>query len=1167
MKKKFLQQRTTIFLKSSFKIIRIMKLTSFFLFAITLNVLGSLSYSQNTKLDLDMKDVPIQSVLNEIEEQSDFYFLYSSKMIDVTQKVDINTNNAQITNVLDELLAHTNIKYNIRDKQILLINAEAENALKMQEKQLSGRITGINNEPLPGVNIVVKGTTIGTLSDSNGNFTLTVPSDARTLTFSFIGMNTLDVEIGNQSYFTIVMEEAAVGLGEVVVVGYGVRLREELTGSVSTMSTDKLSLSTAPSAISRLKGQVSGVTVTASNVPGGTATVRVRGLGTINDNDPLYIIDGVPSDPGNMINPNDIESISILKDASSAAIYGTRGSNGVIIITTKRGQRGQTPRFTFTTRTGISQGINKYDMLNVKEFGEMMWLEARNMGRTPGVDWSHNQYGSGTEPRIPDYIVPNGAMEGDPGTSPDLYVYPSYAIIKANKQGTDWYDEIYRNGVVTDYNLSASGGGENLSYAFSGSYLKEEGFLIHTGFERFTFRSNTDARITNWFRAGQSLQASYTNAKGDLTNNYDESAIGRAFQAQAIIPVYDIAGNFAGSRALGMGASQNSVAMLYRARNNYTKNLDLLGNFFVEADIIKRFTFKSLLGYNFRQGNSKNMRLANPEAAMAETIDRLTMGSGNTLQWNWANTLDYSTTLADIHKINVILGTEAIENSSNTMSAGRTQYFSTDPNYMQLSSGEANQTNSGTGSEWSLFSVFGRINYDLMGKYLFEVTVRRDGSSRFSRNQRYGTFPAGSFAWIISQEDFLAGTKNWLDLLKVRLGWGVAGNDRIGNYNGFTTYAANPSWAAYALDGSNTSTTVGFQPDTYGGFNVTWETTKTTNFGVDLQAFNNTLKFSADLWNRYTTDMLYRLSIPMVVGVATAPYVNIGEMSNKGFDIEVGYNNTLGKLRYSATATISRYANEIKKLSNNTAEAIITGGFRSMNYSRAMIGTSFPEFYGYIVDGIFQTDEEAAAHFPAFGTSGSYNKAGHFKYRDVNGDEVITNDDMTFIGSPHPDFTGGMNIDLGYGGFDLNLFLAGSYGNYMVNLVRRWTEFGNLGCNLNKNALYETWGSPYLKSNLDASLPVFDRNDGSQQPSTHWIEDASYLRLKTMRLSYNFSSNVLNKLRIQNLQVYGQITNLFTITKYSGLDPELDTSGSSAGCDQGAWPTPRQIMLGVTLGL
>ncbi|UCG28557.1 MAG: TonB-dependent receptor, partial [Bacteroidales bacterium] len=407
---------------------------------------------------------------------------------------------------------------------------------------------------------------------------------------------------------------------------------------------------------------------------------------------------------------------------------------------------------------------------------------------------------------------------------------------------------------------------------------------IHTGFERYSFRNSINARLNDRFNIGQSLKAFYTNRHGDLTDNYDEAPISRAFQSQAIIPVYDIMGNFAGSRGLGMGGSQNPVAMLTRAKNNYSKNFRLLGTLFGEANIIEGLTFKSFLGYDFRQVNTKNMRLANPEAAMAETIDRLTQGTNYSFQWNWANTLDYNITLADVHSLQVILGTEAIANTYNYMDAGRSQYFSNDPNYMQLSSGEINQINSGSGSEWSLFSIFGRANYDLLGKYYLEVTLRRDGSSRFGPENRYATFPSVSFAWAISQEDFMAGTRNWIDFLKLRLGWGKSGNDRIGNYNVFTTYSTHDSRAAYALDGSNTSTSVGFQPAAMGNPDVTWETTETYNVGLDFTILNNSLKLSADVWQRNTSDMLYRLSIPQVMGMATAPYVNIGEMKNTGFD-------------------------------------------------------------------------------------------------------------------------------------------------------------------------------------------------------------------------------------------------------------------------------------------
>ena len=1041
-----------------------------------------------------------------------------------------------------------------------------------QGHQVTGTIVDDNGVSLPGVNVFIEGTTIGTITDLDGNYTINAPSSTSVLVFSFVGYSRFRIPIEGRAVIDVTLNLEIRTIDEIVVVGYGTTLREKLTGSVSTLSGEKMDISTAPNMIGRIQGQISGVTVTTANRPGGDVTVRVRGMGTINDNNPLYVIDGVPAEPGNNLNPNDIESISVLKDASSAAIYGTRGANGVVIITTKRGRQNQKPTVTFNTRAGITQAVNQYDLINTEEYGEMLWIEARNKGLTPGVDYSHPQYGSGTTPRIPDYILPAGAMSGDPATSPVLYSFPDYVIFPANKEGTNWYDEIYRNGQFREYDLSVRGGGENVTYSFSGSYLNEEGYLIHTSFERFTFRNNTDAQFNKWFKAGQSVQVAYINEFGNLSDNSEATIISQAYRAQPIIPVYDIMGNYAGSKAPGMGNSQNPVALLDRAQNNNGKYYRVLGNVFAEANIIEGLTFKSLFGYNLGQWNGKYLTIANFEMSEPNRIDGLSVSSNYSLQWNWSNTLNYVTTLADVHRLNVIVGTEAIENTYQWLNAGRSQYFSTDPNYMQLSSGEINQSNSGSGSEWALFSIFGRVNYDFQGKYLVEGTARRDGSSRFGAENRYATFPAASVAWAISQEDFMAGTRSWLDFLKLRLGWGKSGNDRIGDYNIFSTYGTNIHHAAYDIGGTNTSSVVGFQPSARGNPNVTWEATETIDVGLDVILLNNTLNFNFDIWRRNTSDMLYRLSVPQVVGVATPPFVNIGEMKNTGFDIEMGYRNSAlaGKLRYGATATISRYRNEIMKLSDDVEEEIIGATERQMNYTRATVGTAFPEFYGYTVDGIFQTDEEANAHPVAFASD--YNKPGHFKFRDISGpdgvpDGIISDADRTYIGSPHPDFTGGLNLDLGYGNFDLNLFFYGSYGNEMINYVRRWIDFGQFNGGKSREALLKSWGSPYLDNNADATLPMHDLSDISQYPSTHFVEDASYLRLKSLRLGYTLPQQLVNRVQVQSLRLYVQATNLFTLTKYSGLDPEVNASGTYMGMDLGAWPTPRQILFGVSIGL
>jgi TonB-linked SusC/RagA family outer membrane protein len=1032
-----------------------------------------------------------------------------------------------------------------------------------QQKTLTGTVKGEDGEAIPGVTVMVAGTTTGVITDMDGKFTLSAPADAKTLNVAYVGMKSQDLTIGNQTNFNVTLVAELIGVDEVVVVGYGTRKKEEITGSISTVSDKQMKISSAPSVVSRMQGQVSGVTVTAGNTPGSDAVIRIHGIGTINNSDPLYVIDGVPVGPGNTVNPNDVESISVLKDASSAAIYGSRGANGVVLITTKHGRANQEPTITFSVRTGLSQATTQYDMLNTKEYGDAVWLQAKNKGQAN----NDKQYGNGATPVIPDYVLPNGAMEGNPAADPTKYSYPANPIYKANKQGTNWFDEIYHSGVIQEYDLSVSGGSEKSTYSLSSNYLNEEGFLVYTDFKRYNFRVNADTKFGNWLKVGESLQVSYINQTGSTANNQEGSAISMAYRMQPIVPVYDIMGNFAGTKAPGTGNAVNPVAQLSQAQNNNGKRFRALGNIFGEAKLYKGLTFKTLFGYNVEQWNAKNYVMPTYENAEPNTTAGLNIESNYTMLWNWSNTLNYNTVINDVHTINVVVGTEAVESRYQWLTAGRSQYFSLDPEYMQLASGESNKINDGNASSWALFSQFGRANYDLMGKYFLEATVRRDGSSRFGSEQRFGVFPAASGAWEISKESFMAGSSNWLDLLKVRAGWGLTGNDQIGEYNMYSTFGTNGYTAAYNLNGSPTSAVAGFEPSRKGNPDVSWETTSTVNVGINATMLDKKLTASIDLWNRKTSDMLYRLSIPQVMGIATAPFVNIGEMKNQGVDIEIGYHNTLagGKFTYNLTASLSKYKNEVVSLSDNMKE-IVGYSERQVEYTRATAGMAYPMFYGLICDGIIQTDAEAAAA-PQFDT---YTTKGHFKYRDLNNDGKITMDkDRTFIGDPHPDFTGGLNVDLGYANFDLNMFFYGTVGNELVNYVSRWIDYGQFSGGLSKDALYNTW----TPTNTGASLPMLDGAAHSQEMSTAFIEDGSFLRMKTLRLGYTLPKPILDKVKMKSLRVYFQATNLFTITNYRGLDPEVQTmtntagEGNRMGVDKGAWPTPRQLTVGLMLGL
>lgn len=1030
------------------------------------------------------------------------------------------------------------------------------------QTEIVGNVTSQEDgTTLPGVSVVIKGTTSGVITDFDGNFAINVPGSETVLIFTFVGMKTLEVTVGDQTTINAALESDVFGLDEVVVTGYSTQRRATLTGAVSTVGSEELERVPASNIAQRMQGLVTGVTVVNSHTPGGGASILVRGLGTINNNDPLYVIDGVPTKHGmSQLNPNDVESITVLKDAASQAIYGARGANGVIIITTKKGSSAK-PEITFNARTGTSKATGYYDLLNTEEYGQMLWMEADNDGI---VGYSNQLYGSGSTPVIPDYILPAGLSEGDPLTNMDLYNIDEsagslYLIMKANKEGTDWYDEMLQTAPMKEYDLSISGGTDLNSYFFSAGYMSEDGILKHTGFERYSVRSNADAQLADWLKVGQNLGVTFTEGHGNRGDNSEGTVISQGYRMQPIIPVYDEAGNWGGTKAPSTGNGQNPLAQLTRDQNDFGKDLRVIGNFFAEATVIDGLTFKSLAGYDYRAGFWKDIFIKNPEFSEAKPTDKLNIGNNYTLQWNWANTVNYNKTFGGVHNVNVLLGTEAVSSSYRWSEAGRTTYFSTDLDYMYLDAGESDQSNGGLGSEWTTFSYFGKLNYDLAGKYLLEATLRRDGSSRFGANERWAVFPAFSAGWRISEESFMAGTETWLDYMKVRAGWGQSGNDEVGNYNGFTTFRTSNAHSFYGFAGSNTASTAGFDSNAFGNPDARWETTSTTNLGIDANFLNNKLSVVFDVWTRNTTDMLYRLGVPSVIGQANIPSVNIGEMENKGFDLMLVHRGTSGDFRYSVSANISHYKNEIVKISDNPDEQLIGGALRQMSYTRAEQGTEFPQFFGYEVEGFFETQAEADA-WPA--TFDTYNAPGHFKYKDINDDGVIDDEDRTYIGSPHPDFTAGLNLNLGYGPFELTAFFYGSYGNELVNYVRRWTDYTNFQGNRSYDRLYKSWGSPYLEG--EPTLAIADNDQRSQEPSSHFVEDASFLRLKSLQLTYDMPQVVLNNLKMKSMQVYLQGTNLFTLTEYSGLDPEVR---SSTGIDEGAWPTPRQLMIGVRIGI
>ncbi|MBS3776624.1 MAG: TonB-dependent receptor [Bacteroidales bacterium] len=1046
------------------------------------------------------------------------------------------------------------------------LNTTSGKALQ-QEIEITGQVTDAETgEPLPGVNIVVEGTSIGTTTDMDGNYTLEAPSDG-TLIFSFVGYQQQSIDVSGQQEINVELQQAVTELEEVVAVGYATQQAGEVTGSVSSVDTDELADMASVNASESLKGSVSGVTVQESHTPGGGASIRIRGLGTINDNNPLWVVDGVP---GGNVNPENIESISILKDAAAQAIYGARAANGVVLVTTKSGQKGQPTQVNVKVRNGISRNKNSYNLLNTREYGEMLWLMADNSGRE---DYSHVQYGSGDEPTIPEYILPAGADEADHSNYDRKMVHEdgddTYIIMKANQEGTDWMDVIDRDAAYQEYSVDLSGGSETTNYSFQVGYTEEEGVLKHTGFERYNLRSNVTTNPADWLEVGEKIGVTYSKDWGNQGDNAEWTAISQTYRMQPIVPVYDIKGNLAGTRAEGTGNANNPYFDMWSNRHDWNKSLNASGNAYAEATIFEGLSLRTLFGFDYDASQGRNIGYVEKAFSERGKFDGLSESDWFGLQWNWSNTLEYSNTFAEIHDLTVMAGTEAIDNNSRWRGASRDQFFSRNPIYMQMDAGVQNQTNYGNVSEWALFSVFGRVNYTLSDKYLLEGVIRRDGSSRFGSENRYGLFPAFSAGWRISNESFMAGTDNWLDFLKLRVGYGETGNDRIGNYNSFTTFASS-SWSSYyPVTGANSGPgSSGFYRSSFGNPNVLWESTVTSNLGLDATLFEN-IDITVDLWQRVTEDMLYPKRIPDVLGQASAPSINVGEMENTGIDVELGYQGAAmnNELQYNINLNVSSYKNEVVRLSGQEEEFMQGSEFREMSYTRAESGTQFPEFYGYVVEGIFQSESEANNHPTAFGEDGDYNEAGRFKYKDVNEDGIINEEDRTYIGDPHPDFTAGLNFSLTYKGFRLSTRLYTSYGNDMVNYVRRWIDFEQFLGNRSHRRLYESWGSPYLDNNENAAMPKAEFDDiGSQYPNTYFMEDASYLRMQNLRISYDLSTLFPGE-AFRNIVIYGQATNLFTITNYSGLDPEVNTSGINKGIDRGAWPTSQRIMFGVNLGL
>lgn len=1065
----------------------------------------------------------------------------------------------------------------------------------------TGKVTSqADGAGIPGVNVSVKGTARGVSTNATGDFSIAA-EDGSVLVFSFIGFKSQEVAVGNQTAINVALVEESSTLNEVVVTGYASQQKKDVTSAVTVVNTKELLSVPAANFGQQLQGRAAGVTVLPDYTPGGGTVIRIRGFGTLGNNDPLYVIDGVPTtDNINNINQNDIESIQILKDATSASIYGSRAGNGVVVITTKKGRSGE-PKLTFDAYYGVQTPRRFFDVLNTQEYGDYLWASKRNAGVVNATTGNpeQGQYGNREKPIIPDFIVPDGASVKDPrvaqnpdGTyrnySIDRFNDPNFGktvfqITPANKVGTDWQREIFRNAPIMNYQLGLSGGSAASRYAISLGYFDQKGMVIHNSFNRYSLRANTEFTIKKRFRVGENLQLSLSERKGAFRNEDTEgNAIFMALRMQPIVPVYDVAGNFAGTLGSNLGNAKSPVASLFRGKDNGYRDFKVFGNAYAELDLFQGLTARSSFGLDMTIANGRYFGSPEPEVSEPGRTYNVSKDMQYRYQWTWTNQLRYNRTFGN-HTIDGFIATEAIKSFGEYLGGNRNNYYSGDPALRYLDAGDPQAQNNFNNvfQDFTLFSYFGQANYSFRDKYLLSATLRRDASSRFLSASRYATFPGFSAGWRISEEAFMKNIP-FINNLKLRAGWGQTGNQNIGDYNAYTTYSSDLYNGGYSLNGNTNGYNFPFTIQKFGNPDAKWETTTSTNFGLDAGLLNNALEVNLDVWTRKTTNLLYTLPLVYTGGQGGVPARNVASMQNRGIDLMLTYRGTAGRdLRYNISGNISTYRNKVLSLNPESANDYLAGfGTRLPAVTRSVVGQPISQFYGYIIDGIFQTPEEAASAPQLAGytdatvyINGQAQKGvGKYRYRDVNGDGKISADDQTFLGSPHPDFTYGLNLDLNYKNFGLTLFGRGSVGNDIFNYTRYWTDFNTFQGNRSKRVLYDSW----TPTNTNAKLPILDENDAfSSVPSSYYVESGSFFRLQNVQLTYTLPATISQKAGIANARVYIQSTNLVTLTKYTGLDPEVNIRNSNSGqsgqdaqigMDEGRYPAPRNFIVGVSFG-
>lgn len=1097
------------------QIFRIMRISTFLLMVCVFCSYAGNAHSQNAKVSIRMNNVKLDKILNEIENQTDYLFIYNNQ-VDINKITSVKVKNEAVAQVLDRILSGTGINYELEGTHIILTTEAIKDLhAQQQAKTVTGTVTDVSGEPIIGANIRIKGTTTGTITDIDGNFSIEAEPQS-VIEVSYIGYLTQETVINNQKSIRFLLKEDTKTLDEVVVIGYGVQKKADLTGSVANINTEKLNTQSNANIGQALQGKIAGVDIVSQGgAPGSGTRIMVRGIGTLNNASPLYIVDGMYMNSIDHINPNDIASIDVLKDASSAAIYGSRAANGVIIVTTKEGSNTEgKPIIDLSVNLGISTASKFLDMLDAKGWAEVTTIARQAIGK-PALDMAT-----------------------------DL----------ANKPDNDWQDIMFRPALMQNYNLSVKGGGKYSTYYTGLGYFNQDGIVKGTNYQRYNIQSKNDYK-RGMFSAGTNLIISFSHDK-PLHQELRGGMIGTILQSVPTLEKYD------DTREGGYGGTYGDVVNIPHPlaiiddniMDRYNENVKIFANLYAQIELFKGLKYKLNLTPDFSFERYKNYLNKYDFGLATNSITQLTERQRRRRNILVENLLTFDRTFGE-HKISALAGYTYQDSRFRHIQA----YGEGLPQGLEeIDAATTNRSNEGNSWRSVLTSILGRVFYSYQNKYLFTATIRRDGSSKFGKNNRYGYFPSFSLGWNVAEEKFMENV-HWLDQLKLRGGYGVLGNQEIDNYQYSSTITTGINYP----DG-NGGLLQGAFPKNFANPDIKWEETAMTNVGIDFMAFNNRLSLTADYYVKNTKDILLTVPIPISSGGANDPIRNAGKIRNNGFEFNLGWMDQPNPDISYGINLIGSF-NKNKVIAMGSESGSIKGGSTNQNITTSETKAGYPIGGYWLIStaGYFNSQEEVDAYAKDGKKIQPAAEPGDIKFVDANNDGVINDDDRVFQGSPFPDFTFALNGNMRYKNFDLSIGLQGVLGNKIYNATRQTLEDVTKGSNFLASCL-DYW-TPENKNASHPRLTWDDPNRNTRAESDRYLENGSYLRLRSVQLGYTFPQTWF-KGAIQHARVYINAENLFTITSYSGYSPDVNADNANyRGFDNFIYPTNRTFMLGLNV--